>query len=147
LIEPLEISFEVECSVEHAFDTWTTRVETWWPKEHTVSAERDVAVILEPRSGGRLYERTAGGTEHEWGEVTVWEPPSKFGYLWHIRRDRSDATDVEISFVSLDTDKTRVDILHSGWDRLGAAGQLWRDRNTSGWNGVIPDFIRTAERK
>jgi Activator of Hsp90 ATPase homolog 1-like protein len=146
LIEPLEISFDVECSVEHAFDTWTSRIEAWWPKEHTVSAERDVSVILEPRRGGRLYERTADGSEHEWGEITTWEPPTKFGYLWHIRRDRSDATDVEISFSALDASKTRVDIMHTGWDRLGDDGQRWRDRNTTGWNGVIPDYLREAEK-
>jgi Activator of Hsp90 ATPase homolog 1-like protein len=147
LIEPLQISFEVNCSVEHAFDTWTNRIETWWPKEHTVSGERDAAVILEARPGGRLYERTALGTEHEWGEVTVWEPPRRFGYLWHIRRDRTDATDVEISFTGLDAVKTRVDILHTGWERLGADGQRWRDRNVSGWDGVIPDYVQEAQRR
>ena len=145
MIEPLEISFEVQCSAEHAFTTWTQRIGQWWPKEHTVSAERDSAIVLETRVGGRLFERTADGTEHEWGEVTLWEPPRKFGYLWHIRRDRSEATDVEVSFVPLAASKTRVDILHSGWERLGAEGQRWRDRNVSGWNGVIPSYTREAE--
>jgi hypothetical protein len=48
--------------------------------------------------GGRIYERTRDGTEIDWGEITVWEPPTRLAYRWHIRRDRADATDVEIPF-------------------------------------------------
>jgi hypothetical protein len=32
--------------------------------------------------------------------VTIWEPPTRLGYTWHLNRDRSDATDVEIRFVA-----------------------------------------------
>ena len=63
--------------------------------------EDGLTVVLERRPGGRIFERTASGVEHDWGEVTVWEPPARFAYLWHLRRDRSDATDVEIRFVAL----------------------------------------------
>jgi hypothetical protein len=30
----------------------------WWPKAHTISGERDAAVVIEPRLGGRIFERT-----------------------------------------------------------------------------------------
>ena len=39
MIEPLRVSFDVECSAEHAFWTWTSRASSWWPKEHTMSGE------------------------------------------------------------------------------------------------------------
>ncbi len=42
--------------------------------------------MLETALGGRIYERTPTGVEHEWGEVTVWEPPTRLGYRWHLRR-------------------------------------------------------------
>ena len=69
MIDPIEIDFTVACSPEHAFDVWTTRTTLWWPVEHTVSAEPDVAVSIEPRVGGRIFERTPAGEEHAWGEV------------------------------------------------------------------------------
>jgi len=31
----------------------------------------------------------------------MWEPPTRIGYLWHLRRDRADATEVEITFTPL----------------------------------------------
>jgi hypothetical protein len=140
MIEPLQLSFEVACSVDHAFSTWTSRIGTWWPADHTVSGSSEAAVILEPSLGGRLYERTLEGAEHEWGEVTVWEPPRRFGYLWHLRSTREDATDVEISFTPLGDEATRIDILHTGWERLGEGGQNWRDRNFGGWSTLLPHY-------
>jgi uncharacterized protein YndB with AHSA1/START domain len=73
------------------------------------------------RAGGRIYERTPAGDEHEWGEVLVWEPPRRLSYLWHLRFDRADATEVEITFTPAG-DRTTVAIVHRGWERLGAKG-------------------------
>ncbi len=144
-IPPLRISVDVACSAEHAFHVWTSRIAAWWPGEHRATPETRTEVVLEPRLGGRLYERTPSGLEVEWGEVTLWDPPRRLGYLWHIRRDRSDATEVEIRFEPVAADAARVDIVHSGWERLGAGGSDWRDRNLGGWNGVLPSFLRAAD--
>ena len=140
MIEPLMMSFEVACSPEHAFATWTSRIANWWPEDHTITGQAGLEVVLEPGVGGRIYERTPTGTEHEWGEVTVWEPPARLAYLWHLRRDRRQATDVEIRFVALAADRTRVEIEHGGWERLGDAAADWRDRNRSAWRTLLPHF-------
>ena len=146
MIEPLRMAFDVDCPVEHAFDLWTRRTSSWWPVSHTVTAEPGLEVIFEGRPGGRIFERTVGGREVEWGEVTVWEPPARLCYLWHIRTDRSDATEVEIRFSPRSETATRIDIEHRGWERLGIRGASWRDANRSGWNGVLPDFVRACAR-
>lgn len=93
MIEPILLTFDVACPADHAFDVWTRRIAAWWPVDHSVSGEPDLAVVLEPRVGGRIFERLPSGIEHDWGEVTTWEPPARLGYLWHLRRDRADATD------------------------------------------------------
>ncbi|QWT23385.1 SRPBCC domain-containing protein [Subtercola sp. PAMC28395] len=145
MIEPLALSISVACPVDHAFRVWTSKISSWWPTGHTVSGSPDVAVVLEPGVGGRIFERESDGQEHEWGEITHWDPPHRFGYLWHIRRQREDATDVDIHFVAVGENETRVEIIHSGWERLGADAQQWRDRNQGGWGGLLPHFIAAAE--
>lgn len=31
MIEPLMMTFEVDCPAEHAFEVWTKRTSSWWP--------------------------------------------------------------------------------------------------------------------
>ena len=128
------------CPAEHAFALWTSRIGTWWPPDHTVTGEPGLAVVLEGGVGGRIYERTAAGTEHDWGQVTVWEPPSRLAYLWHLGQDRSQATEVDIRFVARGESDTRVEIEHRGWERLGTTADAWRDRNQIGWQTLLPHF-------
>src|SRR5215467_14360949 len=84
LIAPLRMSFVVDCTPEHAFDTWTGRATAWWPPAHTVSHEPGAQIVFEPREGGRIFERTPGGREIEWGRIVEWSRPRRLRYLWHI---------------------------------------------------------------
>lgn len=145
MIEPLRLSLDVACPVERVFSIWTDQISRWWPADHTVSGRADAEVVLEPQPGGRIFERTPDGVEHEWGEVTNWEPPHRLGYLWHLRRDRADATVVDIRFTPAKAG-TRIEITHTGWERLGTDGPTWRNRNQQGWTTLLPHFARAAER-
>jgi uncharacterized protein YndB with AHSA1/START domain len=145
MTDALRLAFDVACPVEHAFAVWTSEIAVWWPADHTVTSERGLVVVLEAGVGGRIYERTPHGVEHDWGEVTVWEPPTRLAYLWHLRRDRADATEVEIRFVSRADAGTRVEIEHRGWERLGAGGQDWRERNRAGWETLLPHYLAALE--
>jgi uncharacterized protein YndB with AHSA1/START domain len=138
-MHPLQLEFTVECPVEDAFDLWARRTSVWWPKGHSVSADPDLVVTFEPRQGGRIFERTSDGAEHDWGEVLAWEPPGRLAYLWHLRFDRSDATEVEVTFEPAATG-TAVRIVHSGWERLGAKAEERRERNEKGWAGVLAHY-------
>jgi uncharacterized protein YndB with AHSA1/START domain len=146
VIEPLRIAFDVGCPPEQTFELWTARTSVWWPTTHTVSAQPGVEVIIEPGVGGRIYERTPQGDEHDWGQVTTWEPPDRISYLWHLRQNRADATEVEITFAATDGegDGTTVSIVHHGWDQLGTRGQERRDSNQRGWAGLLPHFKAAA---
>ena len=146
MTSPLRLSFDVDCAPDHAFTVWTSKIGSWWPRDHTVSGDA-AQVVLEAGPGGRIYERTAAGTQHEWGEVTVWEPPRRLSYLWHIGRGRSTATEVAITFVDEGGARTRVEIEHTGWEVLGDEAETWRDKNRGGWDALLPHFVAAvAER-
>jgi uncharacterized protein YndB with AHSA1/START domain len=140
---PLRMSLDVACSAEHAFQVWTAEIGTWWPPGHTMTGG-PALVVLQAGVGGRIYERAQDGTEHDWGEVTAWEPPERLAYRWHLGRDRADATEVEVRFLPAGSRATRIEIEHRGWDQAGAAGEYWRDRNQDGWQAVLPRFAAAA---
>jgi uncharacterized protein YndB with AHSA1/START domain len=142
-MKPLELRFTVACPPAHAFSVWAERTSLWWPPGHSVSGAPEL-VAFEPRAGGRIFERAPGGAEHEWGEVLAWEPPRRLVYLWHLRADRSDATEVEIRFDAAGAG-TRVTIEHRGWERLGARAAERRERNERGWAGLLPHFVAACQ--
>ena len=144
MIEPLRMSFEVGCGQAHAFDVWTGKIDMWWPADHTATGEDGLVIALEPHVGGRIFQRDPAGVEVDWGEVTEFVPPELLSYRWHLRRDRADATDVRIRFVPVEPQRTRVDIEHHGWERLGADGPVWRERNHQGWATLLPHFVTAA---
>ena len=140
-VTPLGFDLDVACPPDHAFAVWSTRISDWWPLDHTVTGEPGLTVTFEPRVGGRLFERTAAGSEIDWGEVIEWEPPRRLGYLWHLNADRTDATEVRITFIEGAAGTTRVHIEHRGWERLGATAATRRDANLRGWAGLLPHFL------
>jgi uncharacterized protein YndB with AHSA1/START domain len=142
---PIELAFAVACRPADAFQLWTRRTSLWWPKTHTVTRHPRLEVQFEPRVGGRIVERTPEGDEHLWGEITVWEPPRRLAYRWHLRQDEADATDVEVRFDEATEGGTKVTIVHSGWERLGDRGSGLRDRNHIGWSGVVPHFVAACD--
>lgn len=146
MTDPLHISFEVNCEPVHAFELWTSRLSTWWPADHTVSGKAPLHVVLEGRVGGRIYERTPAGEEHDWGTVTSWDPPTSLAYTWHLGAEPVHATDVEIRFLPTGQAKTLVEIDHRGWERLGSSGPGRRDRNLQGWDSLLPHFVEVIEK-
>jgi uncharacterized protein YndB with AHSA1/START domain len=77
-VAPIEKTITVARPVEEAFRIYTEELANWWPLDsHARNTERRDTAMLEPRVGGRLYERTQDGEELDWGEVHVWDPPHR----------------------------------------------------------------------
>ncbi len=67
----------VNAPVAHVFAVFTERQDTWWPRPHHIGTCQRFTAVLEPRVGGRWYERGDDGSECDWGRVLVWEPPHR----------------------------------------------------------------------
>lgn len=144
MIEPLVVEFEVAVPAAHAFDMWATRTSLWWPQGHTMGGADDYAIVFEGRPGGRVYERSADGTEYEWGEVLDWEPPHRIRYLWHLFFDRTEATTVEVRFDPAGETTTTVTITQTGFERLGDAGPIRRERTGNAWAAIGSLYIEAC---
>jgi hypothetical protein len=138
-------SVTVEAPIERAFAVFTEGYVTWAPKEHHLG-EADLAdVILEPRVGGRWFERGTDGVECDWGQVLAWDPPDHVAMSWHIGSldggekwgydpDPTHASRIDVRFTALGPSTTRVDLEHSELERHG---EYWQETSlgVAGPNG------------
>ena len=140
----------VAVSPEQAFSTFTAGFNGWWPRGHHIGhAELDEAVI-EPREGGRWYERGVDGSECDWGKVVVWDPPMRLVLGWQLSSewayDDDLWTEVEVTFTAEGPDRTRVELEHRGLDAYGDDVDKMRETFNApgGWRGILEEFGAAA---
>jgi len=140
----VEKSVTVSVPVERAFEVFTAEIATWWPLgTHAVDTERSETVVMEGRVGGRLFERAPSGEEHIWGTIAAWEPPSRIVYSWHPGRGEETAQEVEVTFTP-EGPATRVEIRHTGWEKLGDDMEQTVASYDEGWDTVIGRYVEAA---
>jgi uncharacterized protein YndB with AHSA1/START domain len=143
---PITKSVTINAPVERAFKVYTDEIASWWPlKTHSVSEQAETC-IFEGRQGGRIYERATDGEEHVWGTVLVWDPPSRVVYTWHPGRSEDTAQEVEMHFRP-QGERTRVDLEHRGWERLGDEAPVIMQSYEGGWDFVLGEcYVEAANR-
>jgi uncharacterized protein YndB with AHSA1/START domain len=151
-LAPVRKEIVVEASQAQTFRVFTEEHGAWWPlASHHIGAQPAETAIIEPRVGGRWFERASDGTECLWGKVLVWDPPSRLVLAWQIgadwRFDEAVSTEVEVRFVVLDPARTRVELEHRLLDRLGTGAEGARAAFDSdgGWAGLLRRFSAHAE--
>ena len=134
----------VRCTPEHAFHVYTERMSDWYPIEgHSIFDDPQSTVVWEGRVGGRVYERSSKGEEGVWGTIVVWDPPNELTMTWHPDRGEETAQELNIRFTA-EGEGTRVDVVHTGWERVGPD---FLDKITSydeGWGMVLALFAEAA---
>jgi uncharacterized protein YndB with AHSA1/START domain len=133
-VQPVRRAVTVSKSVEEAFRLFTKEISTWWPfPSHSIGGDDTVAAVFSPERG-RLYEVHSDGSEHDWADILVWEPPNRFVLAWHPNPERR--TEVEVQFVP-SGEGTRVELEHRGWERLGEVAHQARANYVTGWTLIL----------
>ena len=124
-IQPAAIrkSFTVNAPPGKAWEVFTARFGTWWPRTHYIGDSPLTDAAIEPRAGGRWYGIHEDGVERPWGHVKVWEPPRRLLLDWQISHAwgyQPDLhTDVEVLFTAVGEAETRIDFEHRGLEAFG----------------------------
>jgi len=137
-IAPLELEVTVDRPPEEAFRVFTEQMADWWPlATHSVGQERAVTVTFELRVGGRIFERQEDGSEAEWGRVLALESPDLVRFSWHPGREPKSAQEVEVRFQPAGSGRTRVELIHRGWETYGEGAEAMREQYRTGWGYVL----------
>ena len=148
-------SIRVEAPIERAFFVFVEQMETWWPATHHIGDTPFEAIFVEPRAGGRWYERNIKGVQCDWGTVLKWDPPNLVCFSWHVGPgqdspdwkfdgDMSRASEVEIRFTAQGPHTTLIELQHSKLERHGEGYQQLRalfDGPTA-WEGILAEFAK-----
>jgi uncharacterized protein YndB with AHSA1/START domain len=151
---PVRKSIVVDASPEHAFNVFTAGYDTWWPRSHHIGKSPMKKAIIEGRVGGRCYTEQEDGSECDWGQILVWEPPHRLVLAWQITHewgyqpDLAQSSEVEVRFSPEPNGQTRVDLEHRHLERHGAGGAAMRTAvdSPNGWGGLLDLFKQTVEK-
>ena len=59
-IAPISHTVEVKTPPARAFELFTAQMGRWWPSKKTIARNPFAEIVMEPRAGGRWYERDEG---------------------------------------------------------------------------------------
>jgi uncharacterized protein YndB with AHSA1/START domain len=142
----------VDAPIAHVFRTFTVNQNAWWPRGHHIGKCETFTAIVEPRAGGRWFERGDDGSECDWGRVLVWDEPNRVVLCWSLDADwRYDAdlrTEVDVRFVAETPRRTRVELEHRGLERFGDKAEQMRTvfDSPDAWAGGLALMRDCAEK-
>jgi uncharacterized protein YndB with AHSA1/START domain len=141
----------VKAPPEVAWHVFTEEMGTWWPLAvYKIGKANAVDALIEPRVGGRWYERGDDGSTCDWGRVLAWEPPSRLVLTWDINADfqydPALQTEIEVRFIAERDASTRVEFEHRRLDRYGDRRDEMRKifDETGDWGKLLASFAQTA---
>jgi uncharacterized protein YndB with AHSA1/START domain len=152
-IAPVRKTLVVNATPQQAFEVFTAGIDRWWPKSHGIGSAPLRQSVIEPYVGGRWYSTHEDGSSVTVGHVIVWQPPKRLIVSWEISADwKPDprpafTSEVEVRFVPEGEGRTRVEVEHRDFERLGQqGGEKMRKDVDGGWPGLMQRFVEEAER-
>jgi uncharacterized protein YndB with AHSA1/START domain len=132
-------SITVDAPQDRAFAVFTEQFDRIKPREHNILPVDIAETVLEPRVGGRIYDRGVDGSECPWARVLAYEPPDRIVFSWdisphwQIETDQAKTSEVEVRFLAETAERTRVEIEHRHIERHGPGWEGVRAGVDQGW--------------
>jgi uncharacterized protein YndB with AHSA1/START domain len=148
--DPVRHEVTVPVTVADAFDVFTAELVRWWPREFTWSQDGLVDIRIDPEQDGACYEIGPHGFRCDWGRVLQWDPPHRVVISWQITPDRvpepdpSRASEVEVSFESVNSRPSRVVLEHRAFERHGRGAPEYRAGMERGWAYLLDRYARAV---
>lgn len=147
------VSVIVPARPAEAFRVYAERQIEWQPAEH-LSVRNPESVTMEPRVGGRFYERGADGTEVVRGTITAWEPPRRLAVTWRIgpgwqlAPNDNSASVIVVEFNPAGPDSTEVVITYTHLERHGEMAPMIRAAIANpGPGSAVQRYAETVKRR
>lgn len=135
-MNPIKKEVTVNASVEKVWDfiTDSEKLAKWlMPNDFELELNKKFTLTCEGHDCGIDIIRC---------EVKEIVPYKKLAYSWETDQIASE-TLVTIN-IQKQGDKTKVTLVHSGWDKLGPGAKVIRDEYEGGWEGFILDKLKAA---
>jgi len=147
-VPPIVKTVTLRAAPARIFALFASDFGRWWPISRVHTGPDPVDCALEPRVGGRVFERSVDGRETPWGTVQAYDPPHRLASSWIVGLSAEQEQLVEIRFWPAGDGGTRVELTHSGWEKLADAAADLRERYHRGWGIVFErcfaDYVNTA---
>ena len=126
-----------------AFKIYVEEMTQWWPLDKYSFLGPDATLTIEPRAGGRFVETAPDGREWVIGEILHYEPGARLTHTW-THQEGKGVTEIDVRFTA-DGNGTRIDVAHSGFEKLADPEQLSAGYDT-GWDEVLAGFVAYASK-
>jgi hypothetical protein len=143
-------TIEVPCNQKKAFTVFLD-MGSWWPTDKFATAvmrgNTVKALRVDAREGGRIVEVGSDGHEQLWGTIKTYDP---YGYLrldFHIphpSEKKPGFSTVEVRFIALDDNRTRVELTQSNWEALGDVAQMVQGGYRQAWVAIFEGAYKAA---
>jgi uncharacterized protein YndB with AHSA1/START domain len=154
-VEPIRKSVVVNSGVERAFALFTESFDAIKPRDHNLLSVPIAETVFEPRVGGHIYDVGSDGSRCAWSRVLVFDPPSRIvfswdiGPTWQLETDPKKTSEVEVRFVAVSSDRTRVELEHRHLERHGAGWRAVADGvgGNAGWPLYLSRYVELASKE
>lgn len=146
----VRLEIVVDVPQHQAFTVFTEQFDVIKPRDHNLLPVEIAESVFETHVGGHVYDRGVDGSVCRWARVLAFDPPERFVISWDIdlhwrlEPNPERCSEVEVRFIPLGADRTRVELCHRHLDRHGDGWPRFRSALTA--DNAWPIFLRRFEK-